>query len=209
MDISRLGVVFWFILPILVYLGKRFINWTTSKVLPASTTGRITEAYTYTKENPDGSKSYERYIGYSFNLGGIDYTGTDDPLWGTYKQGDTVKIRYNPAAPSDSEIWRPGRVWEWMILSLFWLTWVLGTSFFVAWIGVCFIIGGGWCIKNAAKFIKQGVLGVIALISLVLFLLFFGFLAIEMGVDVIRNCGFVGQVWLWTVWNHQPPCFLP
>ncbi len=209
MDLSRIAVIFWLILPILVYAAKRFLDWVTLKVHPDITTGRITEAYTYTKTNPDGSKWNDIYISYTYTVGGADYTGTHDPLWGRFKEGDAVNVRYNPKEPSDSELWRPGRPLEWMIVSLFWLTWVLGTSFFVALIGVCFIAGGGWCIKYVKRFFEQGVLGIIVLIALVLFLFFFGFLFIEMGVDVFRNCGYAGQAWLWTVWNHQPACFLP
>jgi hypothetical protein len=85
----------------------------------------------------------------------------------------------------------------------------LGTSFSVTLIGVCFILGGGWSIKHTKGFIKQGVLGIIALIALVIFLFFFGFLITEMGVDTFRNCGFIGQIWLWNVWNHRSSCFLP
>ncbi len=209
MDFSRISVVFWLTLPILVYLINRFVRWATFRVHPAITTGRITEAYTYTKENPDRTKSTERYIAYTFNAGGSDYTGTDDPFWGTYKQGDVVKIRYNPQAPSDSEIWRPGRTREWLILVLCWVCWVLGTSFVATLVGLSFVLGGGWSIKNARAFIKQGAVGVIARIALVPFLLFMGFLIVEMGIDIFRNCGFIGQVWLWTVWNHQPACILP
>lgn len=209
MDFSRIAVIFWLILPVLVYLGKRFVNWTTVKVHPAITTGRISDVYAYTKTNPDGSKSNELDITYTYNVGGIDYTGMHEPLWGTFKEGDVVNIRYNPESPDDSEVWRPGKTLEWMIVFLFWFTWVLGTSFFIALIGVSFIIGGGWSIKHASGFIKVGIIGIIALVALVIFLLFFGFLSIEMGVDVFHKCGFVGQVWLWTMWNHQPPCFLP
>ena len=209
MDFSRIAVIFWLILPALVYLGTRFVIWVTVKVHPAMTIGRILDAYYYTKTNPDGSKSNELDITYTYTVGGKDYTGTHAPLWGRFKQGDVVNIRYNPASPDDSELWRPGKTLEWMILFLFWLTWVLGTSFFVSLIGISFIVGGIWSIKHARVFIKVGIFGMFALIALVIFLLFFGFLAIEMGVDVFRNCGFTGQLWLWTVWNHQPPCFLP
>ncbi len=209
MDFSRIAVIFWLILPILVYIIKRFINWATLRVLPAVTTGRITEVTYYTRTNPDGTKSNEMDIGYSFNVGGTDYTGWHVPVWGTFKEGDVVKVRYNPDSPVDSEIWRPGKTREWMVVILIWITWVLGTSFFIPLIGVFFIIGGGWSIKHASAFIKQGAFGIIGLVTLVIFLLFFGFLFIEMGVDIFRNCGFVGQIWLWTMWNHQPSCFLP
>ncbi len=209
MDFSRISVVFWLTLPILVFLINRFVHWATLRVHPVITSGRITDAYTYTKDNPDGSKRIERYIGYTFNVGGIDFTGTDDPFWGTFKEGDLVKVRYNPQSPSDSELWRPGKAREWMIVAFTWLCWVLGSSFVAILIGVTFMLGGVWSIKNARAFIKQGAVGVIALIALVPFLLFMGFLIVEMGVDIFRNCGFIGQVWLWTVWNHQPACFLP
>ncbi len=209
MDTSRIWVIFWLILPLLVYAIKRFIQWATLKVHPAITNGRITEVTSYVKTNPDGTQSNEQDIGYSFNVGGTDYAGWHVPVWGTFKEGDVVKIRYNPETPSDSEVWRPGNATEWMVVFVIWLAWVLGTSFFTALIGAFFIIGGGWSIKHASAFIKQGAVGIIGLVTLVIFVLFFGFLAIEMGVDVFRNCGFVGQVWLWTMWNHQAYCFLP
>jgi hypothetical protein len=53
MDFSHIAVVFGLVLPALVYLGKRFLNWAALKVHPAMTTGRITDAYTYSKSNPD------------------------------------------------------------------------------------------------------------------------------------------------------------
>jgi hypothetical protein len=185
------------------------LNWATLGVLPAITTGRISDVYSYTKTNPDGSKSNELDISYTFNVAGTDYTGWHNPLWGTFKIGDKVNIRYDPKKPSDSEIWRPGKPLEWTVVTIIWLTWVLGTSFFVTLIGVSFMIGAGWSIKHAKGFIKQGVLGIIVLVALAIFLLIFGFLSIEMAIDILRHCGFAGQVWLWTVWNHQPACFLP
>jgi hypothetical protein len=209
MDISQIAVFFWLSLPILFYIFRRYVWLGILWKYRAFTSGRITDAYYYSRANPDGSKSNEIYIAYMYNVNGKDYSDTDAPFFGRFTAGDVIKVCYDPRMPGESMIWRPGKTWEWMILFLIWLSWVLGTSFFVILLGLYSMLGVVWLIKNRAGMLNLGPIGIFSLIIISIFVLFFAFLFTEMGVDVFENCGFTGQIWLWSMWNHQPRCFLP
>jgi len=183
MDISRLIVVIWLFLPIVVYLLSRLWRNYLDKKFPIITLARtVTTTQTVT---------------YTYSVMNRDYTSQGSLLWGNTRPGDPIPIRYNPKRPEKSVIWLPTPTSVWIISALLWFASVLGIYFVITAIGLLFITPAV-LMARWSNSVQRGIAIFSALSFFIAGLMIIAFAMITLIVD----SGFINQNILWVLWNH-------
>lgn len=200
MDIARIGVVIWLTLPVMTYAAFRYRRNDQLRKYPAFTTGKVVEAIWkpgYGEDNPGYTSISYRYI-----LSGNEHTGQGEISGGGLKPGDEIQIRYDPAQPQVSILWRPTTRTTWVTLGLVWLAISTGYAGVAIMLGLFFISFAVRLALRHSASLKSTSLAKIIIAIIVLTLL--GLPFVVAGFSVLIQDGFLAQNILWALWNHQP-----
>lgn len=198
LDIVRLGVLIWIVLPVPIYLIIRQRRARLIKRMPAITSARIVQA-SYTWSSAGDADVTWTNAGYKFSVAGTDYSGQGS-LAGVHKPGDEVVVRFNPARPEESVIEDYPTILGWAVIGLFILAVDLGVAVFAAFIGLlCLFAAVRGLIRRPPQWpASQWRAILLALVVTVIGLAFAG-----IGIVGLIADGFWEQNFLWVLWNHK------
>ncbi len=142
MDIARVAVLIWIVLPIALYLisWRRHALWLRN--FPSAATATIVEVADGLPRSADVQYSYTT-AKYSFNAGETEHTGKIT-LAGQHKPGEEILLRYDPARPDEGVRDTYPTNLGWAVMGLLLLAFDLGI--------VVFFVSGGLISVAAAVY---------------------------------------------------------
>ena len=200
MDLNRLGVLIWLLLPIPVYgLVRRWYHAQIRK-FPAISPAKIVEIVSY-----GGYGEYDDVgntnVTYSFNVAGTEYTGQATVGGRHHKPGQElpVPIRFNPNRPAESRLDNlRSSVNGWVLVGLIVLGIDLGFDIIFISFGLIFIYSGlAYAFRLGAlkQFtpLRRGLSSIMCILV--------GLPIVIAGVYILIKDGFLAQNLLWAFWN--------
>lgn len=201
MDIIRLVVLIWLILPIPMYWLVRRWYHAQTRNYPHTTAGRIIDvAYSDSGEYDWNGVTN---VTYAFSVAGIEYRGTATLLGKNHTPGEEIRVRYNAEKPAQSRRDDlPDRIKTWVILGTLGLAIDLGFCVFGIYCGLLLFFAGIILLIQRRMQWQQFAPSAPIFTSIMFIVL--GLPLVALGVFGLIVVGFPGQNILWALWNHLP-----
>ncbi len=200
MDLARIGVMIWLILPAPVFLIARWRRARFEERLPHEGSGTIVAVRLWTGHYGEGRVPMTT-AKYTYTVLGNTYLGQGD-MNGTHRPGEEIRIRFSTERLGESALDDYTTPRGWIIVGLLILAVDLGLAFITIAVGLLMLLGGVFWARTHVQHsrLRRTIEGG-------LILTFLGLPWVVVGVLWLGLDGFWSQNMLWFLWNHLP--FLP
>lgn len=197
MDLTRIAIVIWLILPIPVFLIVEWRHRRFEDRLPHRGTAKIVAAEHWKKYSMESAQPMTTVV-YQYSVLGNAYRATQQ-LVGTYEVGQELKIRFSTERLGQSAVDEFPTPWGWILVGGLILAGDLGAAFFCLAMGLLISFVG---VRMA--FFPPAALGQRRIVPGILVTLLLGLPFVAAGILYLSVDSFWNQNILWQLWFHRP-----